>query len=52
MLLTAGLFTLAFVSLKPLWPLAIFAGFGAVQIVSWVVPLTIGQHERRAGDDS
>lgn len=39
MFLTAGLFTLVFVNLRPLNAPAVFAGFVVVQLVSWVVPL-------------
>lgn len=39
MILTAGLFTLVFVNLRPLNAPAVFMGFVVVQLVSWVVPL-------------
>ena len=40
-LLTASLFVIVFVYLKPLNALAVFAGFIAVQMVNWVVPLVV-----------
>ena len=39
--LTASLFGLVFVNLKPLNALAVFAGFIAVQMFNWVVPLVV-----------
>lgn len=48
MLMTAGLFALAFIHLDPLWPLALFAGFAAVQAVSWIVPIVVSRSERQA----
>ena len=48
MLLSAGLFTLAFVWMKPLSPLALFLGYGVVQLVNWVVPLVVSSSERQA----
>lgn len=52
MLLSAGLFTLAFIWLKPLVPLALFAGYGVVQIVNWIVPLVVSRQERQASERS
>ncbi len=49
MLLTAGLFTLAFIWIQPLLPVALFAGYVAVQSVNWVVPLVMSRSQRRAG---
>lgn len=49
MLLTAGLFALAFIHMDPLSPLALFAGFGMVQMVSWVVPVAVSRSERQGG---
>ena len=39
--LTASLFVIVFVYLKPLNALAVFAGFIAVQMFNWVVPLVV-----------
>ncbi len=39
--LTASLFVMVFVYLKPLNALAVFAGFIAVQMFNWVVPLVV-----------
>ena len=39
--LTASLFGVVFVNLKPLNALAVFAGFIAVQMFNWVVPLVV-----------
>lgn len=39
--LTASLFVVVFVYLKPLNALAVFAGFIAVQMFNWVVPLVV-----------
>lgn len=47
MLLTAGLFTLVFVNLKPLNALALFAGFGLVQTLNLIVPLVVGKQEAK-----
>ena len=47
MLLSAGLFTLAFVWMKPLVPLALFAGYGVVQLVNWIVPIVVSRSERQ-----
>lgn len=49
MLLTAGLFTLVFVNVKPLNALAVFAGFAIVQSLNWFVPLLVGRHESAHG---
>lgn len=38
-LLTAALFALVFVNMKPLNAAAVFAGFIGVQMLNWVVPL-------------
>ena len=43
MLLTAGMFTLVFVNVKPLNAPAVFLGFAAVQMLNWVVPLIVGK---------
>ncbi len=45
MFLTAGLFTLVFVNLRPLNAPAVFIGFVVVQSLSWVVPLIVGRYE-------
>jgi ATP synthase protein I len=45
MLLTAGMFTLVFINLKPLNAPALFAGFALVQTLNWIVPLVIGRQE-------
>lgn len=45
MLLSAALFTLVFVNLRPLNAAAVFLGFAFVQVVNWVVPLAIGRGE-------
>lgn len=45
MLLTAGMFTLVFVNLKPLNAPAVFIGFTVVQTLNWIVPLVIGRQE-------
>jgi len=45
MLLTAGLFTLVFVNVKPLNAPAVFIGFAGVQIINWVVPLIFVKRE-------
>jgi F0F1-type ATP synthase assembly protein I len=47
MLLTAGLFTLVFVNLKPLNAAAVFIGFAFVQSVNWVVPLVASRRQAR-----
>ena len=39
--LTASLFVVVFVNLKPLNALAVFAGFIAVQMFNWIVPLVV-----------
>jgi len=43
MLLTAGMFALVFVYLRPLNAPAVFLGFAAVQILNWVVPVVSGR---------
>jgi ATP synthase protein I len=45
MLLTAGMFTLVFVNLKPLNAPAVFIGFAIVQMLNWVVPLIVGKQD-------
>lgn len=45
MLLTAGMFTLVFVNLKPLNAPALFIGFALVQTVNWIVPLVLSRQE-------
>jgi len=47
MLLTAGLFTLVFVNVRPLNAPAVFIGFATVQALSWVVPLVYTKLEAR-----
>jgi len=47
--LTAGLFTLVFVGVKPLAPLALFIGYLSVQLVGWLVPLCVDRAKVRAG---
>lgn len=49
MLLTAGLFALAFIWIQPLVPLALFGAYVAVQSVNWVVPLIMSRSERQTG---
>jgi ATP synthase protein I len=43
MLLTAGMFTLVFVNVRPLNALAVFAGFALVQTLNWIVPLVVAR---------
>jgi ATP synthase protein I len=43
MLLTAGMFTLIFVNVKPLNAPAVFLGFALVQMLNWVVPLIVNK---------
>jgi ATP synthase protein I len=43
MLLTAGMFTLIFVNVKPLNAPAVFLGFAMVQMLNWVVPLIVNK---------
>lgn len=43
MLLTAGMFTLVFVNVKPLNAPAVFIGFAFVQTLNWIVPLVTGR---------
>ena len=38
LMLTAILFAIVFSSVKPINPLALFLGFGAVQLIHWLVP--------------
>lgn len=45
MLLTAGMFTIVFVNLKPLNAPAVFIGFVVVQTFNWIVPLITGRQE-------
>lgn len=45
MLLTAGMFTLVFVNVKPLNAPAVFIGFAVVQALNWVVPLVSGRQD-------
>ena len=45
MMLTAGMFTLVFVNLKPLNAPAVFLGFAIVQMVNWIVPVVVGKQE-------
>ena len=45
MLLTAGMFTLVFVNVKPLNAPAVFLGFAFVQTLNWIVPLVIGRQD-------
>ena len=39
LMLTAILFAIVFSSVKPLNALALFLGFGAIQLVNWLVPI-------------
>lgn len=48
MLLTAGMFTLVFINLKPLNAPAVFIGFALVQTVNWIVPVIVGRREAAA----
>lgn len=41
MLLTAGLFTVVFINLRPLNAPALFIGFCCVQALGWLVPLMV-----------
>ncbi len=50
MLLTAGMFTLVFINLKPLNAPAVFIGFVLVQTLSWIVPLVISRQEAAEAD--
>ena len=50
MLLTAGMFTLVFINLKPLNAPAVFIGFALVQTLSWIVPLVISRQEAAEAD--
>ena len=43
MLLTAGMFTLIFVNVKPLNAPAVFMGFASVQMLNWIVPLIVNK---------
>lgn len=43
MLLTAGMFTLIFVNVKPLDAPAVFIGFASVQMLNWIVPLIVSR---------
>ena len=45
MLLTAGMFTLLFVNVKPLNAPAVFLGFAFVQTLNWIVPLVVGRQD-------
>jgi len=45
MLLTAGMFTLVFINLKPEHAPAVFIGFILVQTLSWIVPLVLSRQE-------
>lgn len=47
MLLTAGMFTLVFVNVRPLNAPAVFIGFACVQMLNWVVPLIVGRQDTR-----
>ncbi len=46
-ILTAALFTLTFAGVKPLDPLAVFAGFLLTQMVSWFAPLLMRKRSLR-----
>lgn len=45
MFLTAGMFTLVFVNVRPLNAPAVFLGFALVQTLSWIVPLIVGRQD-------
>lgn len=47
--LTASLFVLVFVNLKPLNAPAVFAGFILVQMLNWIVPLAVSTQRHSAG---
>jgi len=47
MILTMALFAIVFIKVKPLSPLALFAGFAFVQTMTWIVPLVFALYERR-----
>jgi len=53
MLLTAMLFTLVFINVKPLNALALFAGYLIVLSLNWIVPVLMSRSENRsrAGPD-
>ncbi|MFK7995128.1 MAG: ATP synthase subunit I [Granulosicoccus sp.] len=44
--LTASLFVVVFINLKPLNAPAIFAGFIAVQMLNWIVPLLASRQKK------
>lgn len=46
-LLTASLFVVVFVNLKPLNAPAVFAGFILVQMLNWIVPLLLSVKSQR-----
>ena len=48
MLLTAMLFTLVFVNVKPLNALALFAGYAVVLSLNWFVPVLMSRSEIRS----
>lgn len=45
MLLTAGMFTLVFVNVRPLHAPAVFLGFAFVQTLNWIIPLIVGRQD-------
>ncbi len=47
MLLTAGLFALVFVNVRPLNAPAVFIGFATVQALNWMVPLVFAKRDAR-----
>lgn len=51
MLLTAGMFTLVFVNVRPLNAPAVFLGFALVQTLNWIVPLVVVRQERNRQDN-
>lgn len=46
MMLTALMFVLVFINVKPLNALALFAGFAGVQTLNWIVPLVVSRSEQ------
>lgn len=47
MVLTAIMFTVVFINVRPLNALALFLGFAGVQTLSWIVPLALGRSVNR-----
>jgi len=47
MVLTATMFTVVFINVRPLNALALFLGFAGVQTLSWIVPLALSRSANR-----